>query len=89
MIERFRRLQESDRHKAGTNLLKDVEQSYQLPDSWYERLLDAVQSYIFGGDSKQDNFLPTVPGWNYVVRMYRPRKEILDGTWKFPKPAEA
>jgi hypothetical protein len=20
------------------------------------------------------------------VRMYRPRKPILDGTWKFPKP---
>jgi hypothetical protein len=23
-------------------------------------------------------------GWNYAVRMYRPRKEILDGTWTFP-----
>jgi hypothetical protein len=26
-----------------------------------------------------------MPGWNYVVRMYRPQKEILDGTWKFPE----
>jgi hypothetical protein len=23
-------------------------------------------------------------GWNYVVRLYRPRAEILDGTWTFP-----
>jgi hypothetical protein len=23
--------------------------------------------------------------WNYTVRFYRPRKEILDGTWKFPE----
>ena len=23
-------------------------------------------------------------GWNYAVRLYRPRSEILDGTWKFP-----
>jgi hypothetical protein len=23
-------------------------------------------------------------GWNYVVRMYRPREEILDGRWAFP-----
>jgi hypothetical protein len=23
--------------------------------------------------------------WNYMVRLYRPRKEILDGTWKFPE----
>ncbi len=24
-------------------------------------------------------------GWNYMVRLYRPRKEILNGTWKFPE----
>ena len=23
-------------------------------------------------------------GWNYLVRLYRPRPEILDGTWTFP-----
>jgi hypothetical protein len=23
-------------------------------------------------------------GWNYTVRLYRPRPEVLDGTWKFP-----
>jgi type I restriction enzyme R subunit len=26
------------------------------------------------------------PGWNYIVRLYRPQKEILDGTWQFPDP---
>jgi hypothetical protein len=37
----------------------------------------------FGGcDGKIPNCLPTVPGWNYMVRFYRPRKEILDGTWR-------
>jgi hypothetical protein len=40
----------------------------------------------FGGDPKQPNFLPIVPGWNYIVRLYQPRKEILDGNWKFPDP---
>jgi hypothetical protein len=23
-------------------------------------------------------------GWNYMVRLYRPRDEILSGKWKFP-----
>jgi hypothetical protein len=23
-------------------------------------------------------------GWNYAVRPYRPRAEILDGTWSCP-----
>jgi hypothetical protein len=25
-----------------------------------------------------------MPGWNYMVRLYRPRAEILNGSWKFP-----
>jgi len=40
----------------------------------------------FGGDPKQPNFLPIVPAWNYIVRLYQPRKEILDGSWMFPNP---
>ena len=30
------------------------------------------------------NRLPVADGWNYLVRLYRPRAEILDGTWTFP-----
>jgi hypothetical protein len=40
----------------------------------------------FGGDPKQPNFLPITRGWNYIVRLYRPKEVILDGSWKFPKP---
>jgi len=43
----------------------------------------------FGGDPKADNFLPIVPGWNYIVRLYRPKKAILDGSWTFPDPEPA
>jgi len=35
---------------------------------------------------KIPNCIPIMKGWNYTVRLYRPRKEILDGTWKFPDP---
>ncbi len=38
----------------------------------------------FDGDPKQSNYLPIMDGWNYIVRLYQPHKEILDGTWKFP-----
>jgi len=41
----------------------------------------------FGGDPEQPNFLPIMPGWNYIARMYRPKQEILDGTWQFPPPS--
>lgn len=54
-----------------------------------KRSKDGTVTIHFGGNPGQDNFLPIVPGWNYVARMYRPRAEILDGRWKFPKPVQA
>ena len=32
----------------------------------------------------QPNCLKIMPGWNYTVRLYRPRREVLDGSWTFP-----
>jgi len=29
--------------------------------------------------------LSTPSGWNYAVRIYQPRPEILDGSWTFPQ----
>ena len=39
----------------------------------------------FGGDPKSVNYLPITEGWNYAIRMYQPREEILNGSWTFPK----
>lgn len=36
----------------------------------------------FGGNGP--NSLPLTDDWNYLVRLYRPRPEILDGRWTFP-----
>ena len=38
----------------------------------------------FGGPGDEPNHLPITAGWNYLVRLYRPRPEILDGSWTFP-----
>jgi len=40
----------------------------------------------FGGcERATPNCLPVMAGWNYTVRMYRPRQSIIDGSWKFPE----
>jgi hypothetical protein len=40
----------------------------------------------FGGcDGKIPNCLPVIRGWNYMVRLYRRREEVLSGKWKFPE----
>ena len=43
----------------------------------------------FGGDLDRPNALPLPDGWNYLVRLYRPRPEVLDGTWSFPSLRES
>ena len=45
---------------------------------------DGSVTVHFGGDDDRPNLLPIMEGWNYTVRLYRPRPEILDGTWTFP-----
>lgn len=40
----------------------------------------------FGGcDGKIPNCLPIMAGWNYMVRLYRPKPAVLNGSWKFPE----
>lgn len=39
----------------------------------------------FGGcGDDRPNCLPIMDGWNYTVRLYRPRAEVLNGSWTFP-----
>jgi hypothetical protein len=46
---------------------------------------DGTVTVLFGGDGDAArNSLPITEGWNYLVRLYRPHQQILDGTWTFP-----
>jgi len=47
---------------------------------------DGSVAIQFGGcDGGIPNCLPIMKGWNYTVRLFRPRPELLDGTWRFPE----
>jgi hypothetical protein len=51
---------------------------------------DGSVTIQFGGcDGKIPNCLPISQGWNYTVRLFRPRPGILDGTWRFPEARPA
>ena len=59
--------------------------AYSLNSVTAKRSADGTVDVQFGGcDGKVPNCLPTMSGWNYMVRLYRPRPEILDGSWRFP-----
>ncbi len=63
--------------------------AYSFNNVTAKKAEDGSITIHFGGDPKADNFLPIVKGWNYIVRLYRPKKEILDGSWKFPEAQAA
>ncbi len=44
----------------------------------------AIAIHFGGCEDGRVNCLPISKGWHYVVRMYEPRKEILNGSWTFP-----
>ncbi|MFC5578010.1 DUF1254 domain-containing protein [Lysobacter niabensis] len=64
--------------------------AYSINGVTAKKAADGSVTIQFGGcDGKVPNCLPILEGWNYWVRLYRPKQAILDGTWKFPeaKPA--
>jgi hypothetical protein len=64
--------------------------AYSLNDITAKKDPDGAVTIQFGGcDGKILNCLPIMPGWNYTVRRYRPRPEILNGKWEFPNPEPA
>ena len=58
--------------------------AYSVNDVTAKRNPDGSVTVHFGGDPGSVNYLPITEGWNYVVRMYQPRKQVVDGSWKFP-----
>jgi hypothetical protein len=66
---------------------KNALDAYTINSITGKKGVDGSTTVQFGGcDGTTANCLPIVKGWNYTVRLYRPRPEILDGTWKFPDP---
>ena len=59
---------------------------YSVTSNTAKKGLDGSVTIQFGGCAgKISNCLPITQGWNYTVRLFLPKREILDGTWKFPE----
>src|SRR5271166_3163955 len=61
--------------------------AYALNSVTAKSELDGSVVVQFGGCAGPvANCLPTPPGWNYLIRLYRPRAAIVSGEWTFPQP---
>lgn len=67
---------------------KNEYNAYNLNNVTAQKNADGSVTVQFGGcDGRVPNCLPIVDGWNWTARLYRPRAEILNGTWIFPEAA--
>jgi hypothetical protein len=61
--------------------------SYSINNLTAKPNKDGSVTVNFGTNPEgKENFLYVMDGWNYVARLYQPRKEILNGQWSFPEP---
>lgn len=69
---------------------KNNQNAYSVNSVTAKKSADGTVTVHFGGDPAQPNYLPIMPGWSYIVRMYEPTQKVLDGSWRFPEaePAE-
>jgi hypothetical protein len=69
---------------------KNEQNAYAFNGITAKKNADGSVAIQFGGcDGNIPNCLPITPGWNYMVRLYRPRAEILNGSWQFPEAQPA
>lgn len=60
---------------------KNAQDKYVINSRKAKADKDGSVTIHFGGDSSQENFLPIMPDWNYMLRIYLPQKPYFDGTW--------
>lgn len=72
-------------YNADGFLQPNDQNTYSVNDVTARPNRDGSVTIHFGGcGDGRPNCLPIMDGWNYTVRFYRPRAEILDGSWAFP-----
>ena len=65
-------------------MIKNDQNAYSYNNKTAKKNTDGSITIHFGTGSDTLNNLPITPGWNYIVRMYQPHQEIIDGSWVFP-----
>ncbi|MEJ8845812.1 DUF1254 domain-containing protein [Variovorax rhizosphaerae] len=68
----------------------NAQNAYTINSVTGKKNADGSVAVQFGGcEDQAPNCIPVMQGWNYMVRLYRPRGEILSGQWQFPKAQPA
>ena len=68
------------------NLERNAQNLYSINSVTAKKGDNGLIEIQFGGcDGVTPNCIPISAGWNYLVRLYQARPEVLDGRWTFPQ----
>ncbi|MCW8277280.1 DUF1254 domain-containing protein [Pseudomonas sp. PCH199] len=77
-------------YNAAGYFERNPQNIYTLNNLTAKRESDGSIAIQFGGcDEGVANCLPVAAGWNYMVRLYKPHANVLDGSWHFPEATPA
>jgi len=67
-------------------MVANATDAYSVNNVTAQTNYDGSVTVHFGGcEDGRVNCIPIMEGWNYVIRMYQPRTELLEGRWTFPE----
>ncbi len=72
-------------YNAEGYMEKNEYESYSINNRSAAKNADGSVTIHFGGDPNKENYLPTPESWNALIRLYQPRKELLEDGWEFPE----
>lgn len=73
-------------YNAAGYFEKNERGAYTLNSITAKKDPDGGVTVQFGGcEDGVANCIPICPGWNYLVRLYRPRAEVREHRWTFPE----
>jgi len=64
-----------------------VTETYNINSQFVKTEKDGTAIIHFGGDASQDNYMETFKDWTFILRMYLPADEYLNGSWVRPELA--
>ncbi len=64
-----------------------VTETYNINSQFAKTEKDGSVIINFGGNSSQDNYMETFKDWTFIIRLYLPKENYLDGSWVRPELA--
>jgi hypothetical protein len=64
-----------------------VTETYNINSQFAKKEDDGSVIIHFGGDASQDNYMETFKDWTFILRLYLPKENYLDGSWVRPELA--